>query len=589
MSSTVTPEDIRAAIAAGTGTVGPTLFKEVKAALHRYLHWPHEWEYDLTALWVMETPIALLLPSVYYLHFSASKGKGKTTALDVIAALTGALNASDISVASLVHWLADHPGGAVCADEYDVNRNAERAEALAAIARNGYTPGKPYLRWDPTKKVQDECPTYGAKVFGFRGLVDDALEDRGFTLPLPTVALRGKDGAKMVARNMDRSFGDLPARLREWGARTAKEWTPPIYDSDEWCARTEAVVGDSLGANRETQLCMVALAVADAVGVDVSDSLRAAFGLKREVAEANVDVGIEDAREVIEEIIGRTGVLTKEAEFYVVRQKDFTDAINARRKERRERPLTSAQIAKLRNDLGIDPAWLTHSHNRVTWNIPQKEWERTQGVANPPNPPNPNGDADRVRRVSQVSQGAPEPPSSPVAEESHLSERPTLADQALANARREGSLAPEPSSSNPYYYPPGGYKPGEAPTTEIAVERAPGVRIWAGEVFYNPPAPSGPPSDPPPPSTEERERWRAEWERDDGDPSALYPGGVLARRFADPPDNVLYRPPEGVWVVHEASWETAGSGATIIYSDGAVVRRSSGEVIGRFRVAEGPP
>ena len=179
--------------------------------------------------------------------------------------------------------------------------------------------------------------------------------------------------------------------------------------------------------------------------------------------------------------------------------------------------------------------------------------------------------------------------SVPALEESHLSERPTLADRALGNAKREGSLAPEPPSSNPYYYPPGGYKPGEAPATEIAVEGAPGVRIWAGEVFYDPPAPSGPPSDPPPPSTEERERWRAEWERDDGDPSALYPGGVLARRFADPSDNVLYRPPEGVWVVHEASWETAGSGATIIYSDGAVVRRSSGEVIGRFRVAEGPP
>jgi hypothetical protein len=177
----------------------------------------------------------------------------------------------------------------------------------------------------------------------------------------------------------------------------------------------------------------------------------------------------------------------------------------------------------------------------------------------------------------------------PVAEESHLSDRPTLADQALANAKREGSLAPEPPSSNPYYYPPGGYKPGEAPATEIAVEGEPGVMIRAGEVFYNPTAPSGPPSDPPPPSTEERERWRAEWERDDGDPSALYPGGVLARRFADPSDNVLYRPPEGVWVVHEASWETAGSGATIIYSDGAVVRRSSGEVLGRFRVAGGSP
>ena len=70
------------------------------------------------------------------------------------------------------------------------------------------------------------------------------------------------------------------------------------------------------------------------------------------------------------------------------------------------------------------------------------------------------------------------------------------------------------------------------------------------------------------------------------DPSLVYPGGVLAKRWAEPPDNVLYRPPgPSIRVVHESPWEVVGRGAVVIYSDGAVVRRQSGEVLGRFRVA----
>ena len=55
---TVSPEDIRAAIAEGTGTDGPTLFAEVRSALRRYLHWSEQWAYDLGALWVMQAKIA---------------------------------------------------------------------------------------------------------------------------------------------------------------------------------------------------------------------------------------------------------------------------------------------------------------------------------------------------------------------------------------------------------------------------------------------------------------------------------------------------------------------------------------------------
>ena len=465
----------RAARAPESTTDGPALFREVRETLTRYLYWPHAWCYDLGALWVMEAYISETLPSVFYLFFSATKGRGKTTALDVLAGLTGALNASNISVAALVHALKATPGRAVCCDEFDVARDAERDSALASIARDGYTPGKPYLRWDPVHKVQDECPTFGAKAFGFRGNVDDALEDRGFTLPLPTVSLRGREGAELVLRNYRRDYGNLTLRLTRWAAERKKMGLPEVT-AEAWLARVEEVVGaEACGANRETQLAGVVLAVGDAVGVDVTESLRAALGLRREIAEANVDLGVEEAREILEKMIGETGTLTKEAEFHVIRQKEFADALNARRRERHERPLTSSQVAKLRNDLGIDPAWLTHPLNRTVWNIPKREWERRQGVPNMANMPNIHGIDGNVSHVRHVSQGAPEPPSGPTPPESQghdpldplgplsrherkggqgglprgdpedlLGPGPTLADLAMRNAREEGSVPPDP-------------------------------------------------------------------------------------------------------------------------------------------------
>ena len=182
------------------------------------------------------------------------------------------------------------------------------------------------------------------------------------------------------------------------------------------------------------------------------------------------------------------------------------------------------------------------------------------------------------------------------------------------NAGGEGSLAPDPS--NPYYFPPGGWEPGEAPTEEAKAEGVAGVTIRGGEVFYDPPqapAPSkeaqereersGGEESPPRPGPTLADRAVGNAQAGGSlapdqpsygpfptteaalgeDPSVLYPGGVLARRRADPPDNVLFRPPVGVRVVHESPWEVAGKGAVVIYSDGAVVHRSTGNLIGRFR------
>jgi hypothetical protein len=390
---------------------GPILFESVRATLEKHIRFAEDWMLDVAALWVIMAYIARDLPAVFYLLLSDTKGKAKTVTLDLLCGLTGALNASDISVAALVRWLDEHPYCAVAIDEVDVARDKERDSAIAGVCRNGYTPGKPYLRWDATSHQIDECPTYGAKALGYRDKVDDALEDRGFTLVAALV--RGREGAVLVRRNLHREVGDLPRQLKEWaGTQRLAEVVRAEMDSDGWLDKVERVVGkENIGANRETQLTMVALAVCRAACIDLRESLQAAFGLRREVAAANLNVELEEARDVLQELASRVGTLTREAEVFVVRQKDFAVALNARRAERHLRALTSGQMARLRNDLGIRSTWLTHPKNKATWNIPLRDWDLVLGgeVANPPNPTNPTVKDEGVRQVSQVSQGEAEP------------------------------------------------------------------------------------------------------------------------------------------------------------------------------------
>jgi hypothetical protein len=401
---------------------GPLLFERVRETIARHVRFSVEWALDLATLWVLQAYIAPSLPSVFYLFFSASKGKAKTTALDLLCALTGGLNASDVSVAALVHWLDENPGRAVCIDEMDVRRDPDRDSALAAICRNGNTPDKPYQRWDPTARRLDRCPTYGAKALGFRSKVDDALEDRGFTLP--TAEVRGRAGAELVRQNLARDVGDLPVLLKRWAAGLntgPSDFRIGVVINEEmkrdtWFQKVEDVVGtENFGANRETQLTMVALAVCRAACIDLTSSLQAAFGLRREVAAANTDEELGEAREVVEEILGSTGTLTKDAQFCSIRQSEFRDRLNARRKERGlSRPLTPSQVASLRNDLGVKATWLSHPKNKTTWNIPVGELPAVlgRGVPIPPNQPNPVPLDGGVSRVSEVRLPLPKRDSS---------------------------------------------------------------------------------------------------------------------------------------------------------------------------------
>ena len=410
----------------------PLLFEDVRRNLVSHYRFPagSEWAYDLAALWVMQVYVSDGLSAVFYLLLGGSKGDGKTTLLDLLSLLAGAINASDISVAALVHALSETPDRAVTLDEFDAVRDSERDSALSAIVRNGYVRGKSYIRHNVKTHANEECPTFGAKAIGFRGAVDSALEDRGF--PLPCTKYTGPGGFDYVQANDGPSVGNLPARLREWAGamRETRRLVRAEFKESKWESKVREVVGNRIGANRDSQLASVALQVCRFCCIDLTDSLKAALGLRTETATANTSVSLEEAQEILNGLTQPADSSLKVSEFYVVRQRDFANAVNAKRRERRERPLTSGQIAAIRRDLGVLDSWLSHPQNKTTWNLPSREWdarsksddpsakpnpsgamydEGSQGEANPPNLPNLSDTDGGVSRVRPVRLGAPGP------------------------------------------------------------------------------------------------------------------------------------------------------------------------------------
>jgi hypothetical protein len=544
--------------------------------VHAYL--PNEWEYRVLALFSLQSRLAPRLPRVFYLFMAGTKGSGKTTILDHISEVCRALRFQNVSLPTLARAMGERPAPTVAIDEYDTTTGDRGTdEARNALVRQGYKANAaPFKRSEVSggKVVPVEFPIYGPKALTFHRGVEDALQDRGFILPTE----KGKDYAYVV-RAISPKWADLIPRLDAWGEVARSNLDPARLlervEALDFQSKVGRVLG-TLGASRNAELVTVAVLVAEAAGVDLEVELRDALAAKEREATENEWVGV--LADLLPPLAHSAPKL-EEAPFYVVKQSVVKAELDKARKERRLPPCSATEFAGFRRDLGVRSEWVRIRGKVKYWHMPE---------------------AFVLDLESQGGLAGRDP-------EDLLGPGPTRSDRALANARREGSLAPDPPP-NPYYFPPGGWGSRKPPTEEAKVEGVDGVTIRGGEVFYDPPQAPAPSkeaperevrsggeesparlgqtladlslADPAEPFIEE------EAVGVEPDPSLVYPGGVLAKRWAEPPNNVLYRPPgPSIRVVHESPWEVVGRGAVVIYSDGAVVRRQSGEVLGRFRVA----
>ncbi len=377
------------------------IWGDVLEVLRKHFYLGESWQYIVTALFVFQAHAAPVMPGVFYLFLGGRYGQGKTTLLNLLSKLTGGLLLENASIAALARTMGE--AQTLCLDEIDVPRGREYDEIRDALLRQGYrADAAPYVRWDVTTKAPEFIPIFGPKAATFRGTLEDALQSRGFILP--TVKPTGEEGFDLVLANLRPQLQNLPERLQAWGEDTQQQYTPDELLRTAYTGQFRADVRaavQEIGANRESELAVYALLVAEMVGVDVVEELSKASELAQTLVGAASSNLLEEFRDVLLNLVGPIQPkLAEKAPDYRIFQKDVKDELNRRLKERGERPLGDTAFARLRQEARIEDTWIRRPGNRVLWILP----EAYVGLPNLANMTNLNEEpGQRVGEVSQVS------------------------------------------------------------------------------------------------------------------------------------------------------------------------------------------
>ncbi|MEE9237396.1 MAG: hypothetical protein V3U52_06370 [Thermoplasmata archaeon] len=382
------------------------LFGAVMDTLQTHFYFKEAWHYVVTVLFVFQGYVATVLPAVFYLFIGGRYGEGKTTLLALLEKLTGGLLFENVSIAALARTMGE--AQTICLDEMDVSRGRDYDGIRDAFLRTGYkADAAPYARWDVARRSIEEVPIYGPKAATFRGVLDAALQSRGFVLP--TVKPAGEEGYEFVLRNMWPDLRELPERLKAWGEDARKQYPPErvqeIANSPEFKEKVKRAVPE-LGANRESERATIALLVAEMLSVDVREEMKKASEQAQALTGEDTADLLEDLKDVVlSRAVSIQEKLIDESPEIRFRQKEIKDEMNRILKDRGERPLSHGRFAALRRDFGIEDAWLRKPQNRVEWAVPVK-WLSTLEVSlpNPLNHTNLEIESE-VSNVSTVSKG----------------------------------------------------------------------------------------------------------------------------------------------------------------------------------------
>ena len=364
----------RAALQAEVRAEGATLFTDIKAAVASHIHFDADWPVDLVALFVLQSWAAPVLPVVFYIFIAGKLGAAKTALMNLIGTLSDALVFENVSVAALARTIGQsRPAVTVCIDEFDVKREGEVGDVRDSIVRQGYrADAAPYTRWDPVNACAEEVPVYGPKVLTFRGSVDEALSSRGFTIS--SSAPEGSEHYPLVLRNLFRDVGDLPARLRVWGEKVSRAYTPADVRAIAYSDANLAMVREmatEIGANRESELMTVAALVAAISGVGVTPALKAAAERRRIELEAIEHRDIDQLRQAIVAVWNEAVMSGHTDDVLRVKQTVVRKHFDAIRKAARDYPVGDRQFARLRRDVGVRDDWLgTRGGKAVHWKLP---------------------------------------------------------------------------------------------------------------------------------------------------------------------------------------------------------------------------
>jgi hypothetical protein len=223
---------------------GAVLLDELHAVLLKYVIMPNAYAADAVTLWTAATHAQDAWEHATRLVITAPEKRcGKSRLLDVIEATCHKpLITVNISAAALVRSIGAKPP-TLLVDEADTifgKKAADQNEDLRGIINAGHQRNRPYIRWDATARMAEECPTFSMAALAGIGDMPDTIMDRSVVVRMRR---RGPgETVKPYRRRRDGvPLGELRARLGQWAAGyldrlTKAEPDMPVEDraADTW-------------------------------------------------------------------------------------------------------------------------------------------------------------------------------------------------------------------------------------------------------------------------------------------------------------------------------------------------------------------
>ena len=214
------------------------LYITVRGIYERYMEFSDEMYYDVMTLWVMGTYMFKVFQSYPYLHFNGTKDSGKSQNLRLLKALGFNTHWSgEMTAADMYRHVAGNPG-VICIDEAE-SWKGERAEALRAILRSGYSRGMEVSRQRPSTEgryEQERFPTYCPKAIASINPLDDTTRSR-------TIVVRMRPAMRIIPlfKPDHPAWATTRDNLHLWGLNNA---APVAKQYEKWHSLHEEVLPD---------------------------------------------------------------------------------------------------------------------------------------------------------------------------------------------------------------------------------------------------------------------------------------------------------------------------------------------------------
>jgi hypothetical protein len=258
---------------------GASLLDELRAVLVKYVVFPSPASADAVTLWVAATHAQKAWNCATRLVIKAPEKRcGKSRLLDIIEGTChNPLMTVNISAAALVRSIGINPP-TLLLDEADTvfgKKTGDNHEDLRGIVNAGHQRNRPYIRWDATTRMAENCPTFAMTAVAGIGDMPETIEDRAVIVSMRRRAPHETVEPYRTRRDAP-ALREIAHRLATWMAtivdqlvdavpampiddRAADNWEPLIAVADAaggpWpvLARSAAVAMVNASAEEDTQ------------------------------------------------------------------------------------------------------------------------------------------------------------------------------------------------------------------------------------------------------------------------------------------------------------------------------------------------